>query len=85
MKVFAVHMPESMLAMAFILQHVRLKFSNSSQFQATRLELQVFAPSVFLTGLRIFSVGIVINLLCTDKSGRGGNIKTYREKSPWII
>lgn len=65
MKVFAVHMPESMLALAFILQHVRLKYSNSSQFQATRRELQVFAPSVFLA--LVFSVGIVINLLCTDK------------------
>lgn len=45
----------------------------------------VFAPTVFLTGLRVFSVEIGINLLCADKSGRAGNIKTYREKSPWII
>lgn len=66
-----------------------LRFSNSTQFGFSLKEVSfgpvVFAPSVILTGLRVFSVEIVINLLCADKSGRAGNIKTYREKSPWII
>lgn len=55
------------------------------RLQDMKFRLVVFAPSMFLTGLRVFSVGIVINLLCADKSGRAGNIKIYRKKSPWII
>lgn len=78
-----------MLALAFMLQHGRQKFSNSVQFgirlkKASRVPL-VFAPSVFITGLRVFSLEIVINLLFADKSDRAGNIITCREKSPWIM
>lgn len=72
-----------------ILQPVWLQFSNSTQFGFRQKEVSfrpmVFAPSVFSTGLRVFSMEIVINLLCADKLGRAGNIKTCREKSPWII
>lgn len=68
---------------------VKLGFSDSVQFGFRRKEVSLmpllFASYVFSKGLRVFSVEIVINLLCADESNRAGNIKTCREKSPWII
>lgn len=50
-----------------------LRFSNSTHFgfrlNKVSFGPMVFAPSMFLTGLRVFSVEIIINLFCTDKSG----------------
>lgn len=68
---------------------VKLGFSDSVQFGFRQKEVSLmpllFASYVFSKGLRVFSVEIVINLLCADESNRAGNIKTCREKSPWII
>lgn len=63
------------LALAFMPQHVWLRFSNSAPL-GFRLKEVSFRPRglcslcVFSTGLRVFSVEIVINLLCAAQVGQ---------------